>query len=83
MASEFRYRTDMDVASIFFVWRLELGSKEDIKWVMHEYIKEEWKFGKASFMAMAHLGVGFITKSKEWLHVVEFDPPPRLSDMGC
>ncbi|GLJ08412.1 hypothetical protein SUGI_0088220 [Cryptomeria japonica] len=53
---EFKYRTNMDIASILFAWCLELGSKEYTQWVMTECVRDEWKYGMESFMAMAQNG---------------------------
>ncbi|GLJ47261.1 hypothetical protein SUGI_0997990 [Cryptomeria japonica] len=45
MNSSFRFRANVDVASIFLAWCLEFGIKEDVKWAMREYIREEGKYG--------------------------------------
>ncbi|GLJ21635.1 hypothetical protein SUGI_0402820 [Cryptomeria japonica] len=53
ISSKLKYRTNVDVASMFLSWSLELGSREDVKWAMRDYIKEDWKYGLESLLAMA------------------------------
>ncbi|GLJ42526.1 hypothetical protein SUGI_0881600 [Cryptomeria japonica] len=77
MELEFRYRTDADLVSMFFAWGLELGTKEDVKWVMRECIKEEWKYWLGAFMAIARPREVFVSTSGEWLHFIDFVPPLR------
>ncbi|GLJ09929.1 hypothetical protein SUGI_0118470 [Cryptomeria japonica] len=49
----FKYRSNIDVASMFTMWCFELELKEIVRWVVENCIREEWRGDFDNLMEMA------------------------------
>lgn len=75
--AQYRYRTNIDIASLFMAWCLELETSDSIFYLMHNYVKDDWCWSLANLIGMAHQGEGFVCPRGDWLHVGKLIPPLR------
>lgn len=77
LRGQFKYRTNVEIASLFAAWCFELESKEEVEWIVRGCVREECCGDLDTFWRMTRDGVGFVCPNGTWLHISEFKPPPR------
>ncbi|GLJ35936.1 hypothetical protein SUGI_0721060 [Cryptomeria japonica] len=75
LQGQFKYRTNVEVASMFAVWCFKLENKEQVERIVRGCVYEEWCGGFNSFLRMTQDTVGFVCLNGSWLHVNEFNLP--------
>lgn len=77
MRVEFKYRTNMDIASMFTAWAFELLGVDQVHWLISNSVKEEWRGDLTGFIKMARNEEGFVFLNGVWLHSCDFQHPLR------
>lgn len=75
MWRKYRYRTNVDIASMFAVWDFELVGVDRVHWLVSNSVKEDWRGGLEGFIWMVRDGEGFVCPNGMWLHSSEFQSP--------
>ncbi|GLJ18847.1 hypothetical protein SUGI_0336600 [Cryptomeria japonica] len=74
LKAQFKYQTNVDIATMFTAWCFELGVQK-VRWLVMNSVKEEWRGGLESFLLMLRDGSGFACPNGVWLHLSKFRPP--------
>lgn len=65
--------TNVEIASLFLGWCLEIGTIVDVCRLAMEFIWEEWRGGLEDIMLKVRIGNGLMPRMDDWMQIGDTD----------